>query len=375
MSDPLELAPIPQLPPAWISRIAQALRNAVGRLHQLLTPPPVAIMEGLTGPILSKSLAVAVELEIAEHLRAGPLEISALAEKCDALPETLARVLRTLCCLGFFRERRDGRFSNNSSSRYLLADHPQSLRNFVLFFGSPWIWRLFQHLPESTRTGASGASIALGKNFFQYVESHPELRDSFQRAMAASAGLNAAMLATQFDFKACFRICDMGGGTGTSLRAILSHNAHLMGVLYDLPGVIELAEKEMDKSELGVRMALCAGNFFESAPEGCDLYLFQAVLHDWNDEECVQILRTLRHRAPTSRVLVVESLIPEGRGYDFSKLVDVWVLLATGGGRERTLRECDDLFRRAGYRTKNSFSLPTLFTVMELEPGTECNQG
>ena len=185
--------------------------------------------------------------------------------------------------------------------------------------------------------------------------------------MAATSRVNAAALALRFDFSSYFRVCDVGGGTGTNLREILDRNAHLEGVLFDVPSVAERAAKALADTGLRNRSRVVSGDFFESVPEACDLYMFQAVLHDWGDEECLRILGRVRAAAPEARVLVLESILPEGRDYDFTRLVDVWMLLAMGSGCERTSAEFHALFARAGYRIVRTLSLPTLFQVMELE--------
>ncbi len=367
MSDPT-VPDLPRLPPAWAVRVLQALRNAVGRLHRTLTPPPVAILEGLTGVTVNKSVGLAAELDVAEHLADGPKDLPALARLTGTHAESLGRVMRALVGLGFFRVDRQGRFANNATSDLLRDGHPQSMRDFVLFFSSPWVWEIFAHGRHAVRTGESGVLAGHGVSLFEHLARHPELGERFDRAMAGSSRANAAVLAERFDFSRFLRVCDVGGGTATNLCEILDHNAHLEGLLFDTPVVAERAAKVLEDRGLAERSRSVGGDFFAAVPRSCDLYMFQAVLHDWSDEECVRILVRVREAAPEGRVLVLESIRPEHLGYDFSKLVDVWMLMATGSGRERSAREFDEIFVRAGYRVVDRSVLPTLFHALELAP-------
>ncbi|MDJ0847494.1 MAG: methyltransferase [Myxococcota bacterium] len=359
---------LPPMPPAWAVRVLQALRNAVGRLHRLLTPPPVAILEGLTGITVNKAVGIAAELDLAEHLADGPKDLPALARVTATHADSLQRVMRALVGLGFFRVDRAGRYANNGTSELLRDGHPQSMRDFVLFFSSPWVWELFSHGRHAVRTGESGVVAGHGVPFFEHLERQPELGERFDRAMAGSSRANAAVMAERLDFSRFRRVCDVGGGTATNLVEVLLANPHLEGLLFDTPAVAERAAKVLEDRGLGERARAVGGDFFASVPRACDLYMFQAVLHDWNDEECVRILGRVREAAPQGRVLVLESIRPEHAGYDFTKLVDVWMLMATGSGRERSTREFEELFVRAGYRLVGRSVLPTLFHAMELEP-------
>ena len=242
------------------------------------------------------------------------------------------------------------------------------MRDFVLFFSSPWVWELFSHGRHAVRTGESGVVAGHGVPFFEHLERQPELGERFDRAMAGSSRANAAVMADRFDFSRFRRVCDVGGGTATNLCEVLARNPHLEGLLFDTPVVAERAAKVLEDRGLAERARAVGGDFFLAVPRSCDLYMFQAVLHDWNDEECVRILTRVREAAPQGRVLVLESIRPEHSGYDFTQLVDVWMLMATGSGRERSAREFEELFLRAGYRVVDRSVLPTLFHAVELAP-------
>ena len=122
------------------------------------------------------------------------------------------------------------------------------------------------------------------------------------------------------------------------------------------------------------RCELVAGDFFASVAGGCDLYILQAVIHDWDDDRCVEILTNVRNamslRAPGARLLVIENLLDaDGREKDkLTRGFDLLMLVLTGSGRERTLAQFEALFARAGLRLDRDITLPSLLHVLEVSP-------
>lgn len=97
-----------------------------------------------------------------------------------------------------------------------------------------------------------------------------------------------------------------------------------------------------------------------------DAYLMKMILHDWNDEECIQILRVIHHRAsPAGRVFIAEYMIPDNDTPHFSKLFDIH-MMCWGTGRERTIEEYAALLQSAGWRYVASW-LPSRGTICVIE--------
>jgi SAM-dependent methyltransferase len=143
-------------------------------------------------------------------------------------------------------------------------------------------------------------------------------------------------------------VVDVGGGHGRLLSAILARYPSVEGILFDLPGGIAAAEAGLGGPL--PRCKLVAGDFFEAVPEGANAYLMKKVLHDWSDDDAVRILANCRRAmAPGGRVLVAETVVPPGNAPDPIKVMDVNMLVVTGG-RERTADEFAALFERAGLK-------------------------
>ncbi len=111
-----------------------------------------------------------------------------------------------------------------------------------------------------------------------------------------------------------------------------------------------------------------AGDFFKSVPAGGDLYIMKWIIHDWDDERAIRILRNIRTQIPQDgRVIIVDSVVPEGDEPDFSKFFDLNMLVMTGG-KERTAREFDQLLAAAGFRFLRVTPTETPTSMVEAEP-------
>jgi O-methyltransferase domain/Dimerisation domain len=340
----------------------------LGLGRRRLAPPFIVTLEHLQGMIDNKALAVAVELEIPDHLHGGPRRADDLAREVGADADALNRLLRFLVSRGLLGITRDGRYRNNAVSDALRRDHPWSARNWVLFFGGDWHWDMWNRAKHSFLTGESAARAATGHQFFEYVnEVNPRAGAAFNGAMSEGSRLQGLFVVDAYDFSGVTSVCDVGGGTGAIMCDFLAAHPGLRGVVFDLPQLAEPARDLLAARGVGDRGEFVAGDFFEAVPEGHDLYTLFAIVHDWDDEHCTTILRNIRRAmAPRGRVLVTEMPVPEGPAPSFAKVMDLEMLILTGSGRERTAPEYRSLFGRAGFAVRREIPLPSLFTVFEL---------
>jgi O-methyltransferase domain len=142
---------------------------------------------------------------------------------------------------------------------------------------------------------------------------------------------------------------------------VLAGHPHLVGTVFDQPHVVA---REPWSSELAPRWHTASGSFFEHVPEA-DCYLLKSILHDWPDDECVEILATCRRSLrPGGAVLVVERLL--GRvGSEVETAFSDLNMLVLPGGRERTEQEYAALFDAAGLRLNGVVDTATSFVVLE----------
>jgi hypothetical protein len=150
------------------------------------------------------------------------------------------------------------------------------------------------------------------------------------------------------------------------LAALLAKNPSARGVLYDLPEVVAGAADVLEPIAPG-RWEAIGGSFFEGVPAGHDRYVLQAIMHDWDDERCRQILTHVRKAmAPDGRVLVMDQILDPRVGDDLAKATDVLMLALADGGRERTQAEWEALLRSAGFGIERQVQLPILTWVFTL---------
>jgi len=139
----------------------------------------------------------------------------------------------------------------------------------------------------------------------------------------------------------------------------------LKGILFDLGHVVNRASDRLQAAGVGDRCSIVAGSFFESFPEGADAYLLRHIIHDWTDEQSIQILKNCRKAVPAhGRILIVEFSVPPPNQPSLAKDADMTMLVYTGG-LERTEEEYRVLFQQAGFRL--SSVTPTASTVSVIE--------
>jgi O-methyltransferase domain len=166
-------------------------------------------------------------------------------------------------------------------------------------------------------------------------------------------------------------VADIGGNQGRTLGALLRANPAMHGILFDLPDVA--ASAALVLTELGVasRCTVTSGSFFEHVPKGADAYILRQILHDWNDADCMTILRHCRAAiAPEGKLLVVErEVVPVHAAAMPARHIDMEMLVNVGG-LERTAAEYSDLFQKAGFALERVVSLGDNggFAVFEARP-------
>jgi hypothetical protein len=323
---------------------------------------------GLTsGYWKSQALYVAAKLGIADLLRDGPQSPDDLARVTGTHPRGLARLLRALASEGVFAETADGRFAQSPLSEFLRADVPGTIRPMVLMLGEEH-YHTWGQLLFSVRTEKPAFDVVHGKPVFDYLAEHPQEAALFDEAMVAIHGAETAAVLGAYDFSGIGTLVDVGGGNGSNLIGILGKYPQLRGVLYDLPHVVARAEPKLKAAGLADRCTAVGGSFFDSVPPGGDAYHLRHIIHDWDDDKSLTILRRCRGAMrPGARLLVVESVIPPGNERFFGKWLDLNMMVIPGG-LERTEAQYRELYEKAGFRLTRIVPTRTEMSVIEGEP-------
>jgi SAM-dependent methyltransferase len=238
-----------------------------------------------------------------------------------------------------------------------LCSEGRTLRDLAVTFTGPAYWRPVEQLADAVRTGGPRADAALGCSVWDYFKQHPDDGASFDAAMSNLSAVDALDVVAHYDVSRFRRIVDVGGGRGHLLAGLLGSNPTARGVLFDQPEAAAAGRELLAARGLGDRVDVVAGDFFAEVPADGDLYVLKAILHDWNDEQSVRILRNLHRAAPAgSTLLVIDRVV--GQGADPSvHLVDL-LMLTMLGGRERSAAEFEQLLAAGGFRLDRITSTP-----------------
>ena len=346
-------------PKLWLNRGVEAKPR--GRLSELLF-----------GFMPAQLVYVMARLGIADKVADGPLSVEELASAADAEPTAMRRLVRGLASIGLVEVDADDRVSVTETGALLGLDAKGSMRDMALHFGgeaSP----AWGKLDYSVRTGEPAFKHVFGERFFTYTEHNPEAGAAFDGTMTRMSRGVIAQAVAAYDFTEASKILDVGGGRGHFVAAVLEAHSELEGAVFDQPHVTKAAAEYLANKGLSERCAVISGSFFESLPAGYDLHILKWILHDWDDEACMQILTTCHASLPQrGRLLVVERLLPDetpaSRELDPAIASDINMLVNFGEAAERSLSEYERLLRECGFAPHNVTSLQSGFSIIHCTP-------
>lgn len=329
------------------------------------TPPPLAMLQLISGFWISRCIYIAAKLGIADLVKDEPRTAAELAAATSTDSSSLFRVMRALASVGVFSQDAENRFAITALSETLRSDIRGSLRAFTMSELGEEHYPAWGDLLHSVRTGEIAFNHAFGMDVWEFFAKHPDNAKIFNNSMSGmTAQANEAIL-SHFDFGGIRTLVDVGGGHGGLITSILGRHPEMQGILFDSPQVIEGAKAVVDASGVSDRCQLVSGNFFESVPSGGDAIILKWIIHDWTDEQSVIILRNCHSALPANgKLILVEAVVPASNEPHFSKFIDLNMLVMTGG-RERTEEEFRALYQAAGFHLTQVVATESPFSVIE----------
>ncbi len=325
------------------------------------------MMQMMTGGVAAQSIGVAAELGIADQLQGAPRTSAQLATATGADGEKLHRLLRFLASLGVFQQGGDGAWSLTPLAELLRSDGPGSMRAGARMFGRS-LGPAAAHLLENVRTGTCAYNFAFGKPIFEDLAGKPEEAAIFDAAMTSVHGGETEAVLDAYKYAGVSVLADIGGGNGSVMIATLQRYPAMRGIVYDQAHVLERTRQHVEAAGLADRCDLRGGSFFESVPAGADTYSMRHILHDWQDDACVTILGHIRKVIPASgRVLVIETVVPEGNAPSPSKLFDM-IMMIGPDGLERTEAQFAAIFKASGFKLAGITPTQSPVSVIEGRP-------
>jgi hypothetical protein len=315
-----------------------------------------------------QALHVVAVLGLADLLATGPRSADELAQTTGTHARTLYRVLRTLVAAGVFAEDKARRFHLTALGRPLRSDAPDSVRAASIFLSGES--ELEGRLIDCVRSGKTAIELASGPtNWIEYYQ-QPARAAVFNAAMIALSNAHYAGVIDAYNFRSIRKVVDVGGGHGRLLSMILTAHPKLRGVLFDLSHAFEGGQKAIADAGLSDRCEVVSGDFFRTVPSGGDAYILSRVIHDWDDEKAVAILKVVRGVLPASgRLLLFETMIRASDRLSYALLSDLNMVIRTGGC-ERNEAEYRALYEAAGFQLTKVIETrsPTGMTIIEGKP-------
>lgn len=329
--------------------------------------PHSQMMQYILGKWISRPVSLVARLGIADLMASGERSVEALAEATGTHAGSLYRVMRALAALGIFHETEVRHFTLTPLGECLKSD---GLRYQAMLFHSEWHDRAWSELEHAVRTGEAAFDKAFGQPAFEWLAEHPEDARIHGLAMAANLGPRTDAIIHAFDFGQYNRVVDVGAGHGTLLAAIAARNPGVRGVAADLPHVAGEAAEKFAAAGLSERCRAESCDFMQRVPAGGDLYILSNILHDWDDDSCQTILDNCRQAMKRdAKLLIVEFLVPPADVFSPAKLLDIEMLVMSGGGRERTQDEFGDLLAAVGLCADKITPLATGEALLEVVVG------
>jgi hypothetical protein len=302
------------------------------------------------------TLDTACQLKIFDQL---PGSTDSLSKKTETPHDSIEKLLRALCEMGFVSKSDQWQLSNKGA--FLTSGHPFSL------LPAQKLWKdehlhSWQKLLYSLKAKTPSFDHLFEKSWFDYLKNNEEKTTLYHQAISTYARRDYKAASLRLDLTNHHSIVDIGGSSGTLMMELLKANPHLQGIILDLPNVISLIQIPPDMEG---RLKLLPANFFADWPLfKADCAILARVLHDWSDSSCVEILKKVKNvlsNTPTHRLYIIENLL-DSKSFSGS-LLDLNMLVMTEG-KERTLDCFEKILAEAGFILEKTCPLNEVTTIL-----------
>ncbi|KAL0482623.1 flavonoid O-methyltransferase CROMT [Acrasis kona] len=332
-----------------------------------------------------KIILAAANLQISDLFRGKETltsdEIATLT-KCNS--NAMYRTLRALASIGIFKEVGNKVFEQTEVSRLLDTDHPSRMRDYVLMRGAQSEYMAFNKFEYSLKTGKSAFNEAHGVNWIEYLHNHKDEAYHFDRAMQMMTSTVTESLNTKASslFNDSKNIIDVGGGNGTLALSLCKNEslAQLEKVtVFDLAEVVDRAKQNNSHEKL----QFASGDFFGDIDVKADTYCLKSVCHDWGDEDCIKIFKSIRRSMEkqsankeelrSKKIVIIEMGVPEDNEQHHVKFSDLLMMVfCDDGARERTPTEFQSILEKGGFELTNTIPLEVRnINAIEARPKVE----
>jgi hypothetical protein len=297
---------------------------------------PSAIIQTAFAFWSSKVLLTAVEMDLFSRLGSDRRTGAQLGAELGLHPRSIGDFFDALVALRFLEREGigpDALYSNTpAGSLYLDRKSPRYIGG-VLEMLNARLFRFWHDLPEALRTGKPQNEIKHSqKPMFEELYSDLPRLEQFMGAMTGLSRLNFEAFAEKFDFAPFKTLCDVGGATGLLSMEVAKRRAHIRCTSFDLPTVEPIARRCIAAAGLSDRVATASGDFFADPLPRADVITMGMILHDWNLEKKMHLIRSAYDALPAGGALVaIEALIDDERRENaFGLLMSLNMLIEFG---------------------------------------------
>jgi hypothetical protein len=327
-------------------------------VHQQHTAPsPAAIMQTGTGFWASKVLLAAVKFNLftilAERPRLSGMEIKSLL-KLNCSARNVYDFLDALTTFGFLQ--REGildtaKYMNGIDTNVFLDRNKPSYIGGMLEMMNNRLYAFWGSLEEGLMTGLPQNEIKQGGNLFSELYKEPARLEEFLLAMSSIQMGNFMAFAEKFDFSNYESLTDAGGAGALLSITVAKQHEHMRCTSFDLPEVQPIANANIKKSGLQDRVVTASGDFFNNPLPKADVIVMGNILHDWDEERKVQLIKKAYDALPAGGAFAaIEGIIDEDRNRNaFGLLMSLNMLIETGKGFDYTFTDFKKWAKAAGF--------------------------
>ncbi|HXD29932.1 MAG TPA: methyltransferase [Pyrinomonadaceae bacterium] len=299
----------------------------------------------------SKTLLSAIELGVFTELAKGPLDLGTITTNLGLHPRGARDFFDALVALEML-EREGNLYQNTPDGDEFLDRAKPGYLGGMLEMANERLYPFWGSLTEGLRTGEPQNELKSGgPGVFENIYGNPERLRLFLGAMTGLSMGASKAIANKFPWKDYKTVVDVGGAQGGLLVQLGLAHPHLTGTNFDLEVVEPVYTEYVAANNLSDRLRFQSGNFFEEELPNADVITMGHILHDWNLDQKLMLLRKA-HRALSSggALIVFEALIDDERRQNaFGLLMSLNMLIETPGGFDYTGRDCSGWMREAGF--------------------------
>ncbi|MFL5781309.1 MAG: methyltransferase [Thermoleophilaceae bacterium] len=303
----------------------------------------------------SKTLLSAVELDLFTELANDSMTGAEIGERLGLHARAVPDFPDALVALGVLDrdgDGPDGRYRNTPESRAFLDTSSPTYVGGILEMANARLYGFWGDLTEALRTGEPQNEIKrTGTPMFEELYSDPARLEQFMRAMSGVSAGGFHALAQSFDFSRYSTLLDVGGATGQLSIIVAAHHPHMRCTSFDLPVVEPIARRTIESAGAGDRVDTAAGDFFADALPPADVITMGLILHDWDLDGKMHLIRSAYNALPEGGALIaIENLIDDARRENaFGLLMSLNMLIEFGTAFDYTGADFDGWCREAGF--------------------------